>query len=129
MGIKTLLFIGEKPKRSKIKTTRKPKFFDAALLSCQSPHLFKNSPYQIIHLSDRPIHSFYLSDEDIKMTFLQHSIQIVGQKREISDKEALDAVTNFLFKEANRVTILSNFHKRKIKPKLMKGKRLPEKIT
>lgn len=100
---KELIFIGEKANENEMEIKYKPDFYDALLLSKQSP---QNAPYQSIHLRTNAKVSIHFS-QNIKFTYQQHSWKIEGEKH-LTEEEAFALFKSFAIREGKKVTYLAH---------------------
>jgi hypothetical protein len=105
----SLIFIGEQMNKKVVRITNKPSFYDALLLSNQTPQPTKIIPYQSIPIRKNTTLSIRYRDDIIQLTYQGNSIQIIADNRELSEKEVFELLHNFAVKEGDRVTFLRTF--------------------
>ncbi|MGG1679238.1 hypothetical protein ACIFOT_26455 [Neobacillus sp. NRS-1170] len=105
----SLIFIGEKKCKKNLKFIRKPSFFDAILLSSQSPQSPKTPSYQSIPLDSKANIQIHFYDSNIHLIYQKQSLQIFSSHRHLTETEVFDLFHNFAVKEGDKVSYLSFF--------------------
>lgn len=100
----SLIFIGEMPDEKVMRIKSKPEFYDAVILSKQSPRSIKNAPYQFIPLGG----SIHFCENDVKFTFHQHSLQIMGNQQ-LTETDVYNILNHFAVKKGNQISFLVHF--------------------
>ncbi len=110
----SIIFIGEKLREREWRITREPDFYDAILLSHQSPQKARAAanPYQSIPLRSANI-AFNLCDHHIYFTYHHQTLLIAKEGTEPTEEEIFDVFHNLLLKEGNRVSYLVQMPKGK----------------
>ncbi|MDR7240767.1 hypothetical protein [Neobacillus drentensis] len=111
MEKKSIVFIGEQYNKQQVEIKSKPGFFDAVQLATQSPHTTKDSPYQTIPFYKKAIIPIQIYNSNIQISYDRHShsLQIVKENNELTEKEVLELLHHFAIKEDNKVSFLAVF--------------------
>ncbi|MEH7334236.1 hypothetical protein V7161_16440 [Neobacillus drentensis] len=105
----SLIFIGEKKSKKNLQFTRKPSFYDAILLSNQSPQSPKAPSYQSIPLDSKANIQFHFYDSNIHLIYQKQSLKIFSCHRQLTETEVFDLFHHFAVKEGDKVSFLSFF--------------------
>ncbi|WHY86113.1 hypothetical protein QNH39_26655 [Neobacillus novalis] len=120
----SLIFIGEKKRNKELQLKSKPGFSDAICLSKQSTHTTKNTSYQSIPIDGKKNLSIYFCDEDIQFIYHNMSLQLLAGDKNPTDEDALEVISNFAFKEGNKVTFLKLLPEPNMIPRKKKKERV-----
>jgi hypothetical protein len=107
----SIVFIGEQYNKQQVEVKSKPSFFDAVQLATQSPHTTEDSPYQSIPFNKKAIIPIQIYNSNIHISYDRHShsLQIVKENNELTEKEVFELLHHFAIKEDNRVSFLAIF--------------------
>ncbi|WP_223594789.1 hypothetical protein [Neobacillus bataviensis] len=105
----SLIFIGEKKSKKNLQFTRKPSFYDAILLSNQSPQSPKAPSYQSIPLDSKANIQIHFYDSSIHLIYQKQSLKIFSRHRHLTETEVFDLFHHFAVKEGDKVSFLSFF--------------------
>lgn len=113
----SLFFIGKRIGEREWEITRKPDFYDAILLTHQSPQTMKAGElrYQRIPLPSANI-IFNLRDHNIHFNWDNQKHQIVMEGSELTEEEVTDAFKSLLFKQGTMVSYIVHMPKGKTCP-------------
>lgn len=104
--------------------TSKPRFYDALLLSNQSPHPTKSNPYQSIPLDHESKVAIHFYDQNIHVSYQQNKLQISATDHELTEEEVFNVINHFAFKQGNTVSFLGIPNPRKSKTRKRKQVRV-----
>ncbi|PGY12590.1 hypothetical protein [Bacillus sp. AFS031507] len=114
-----IIFIGKQNNNQKVEIKSKPSFFDALQLSTQSPHTTGDIPYQSIPFYKKAIIPIQINNSNIQISYHRHhhSLQIVKEDIDLTEKEVFELLNHFAIKEDNKVSFLAVFpnSKRRLK--------------
>ncbi|NHC38446.1 hypothetical protein G6549_00590 [Bacillus sp. MM2020_1] len=109
----SIVFIGEQYNKQQVEIKSKPSFFDAVQLATQSPHTTEDSdsPYQSIPFYKKAIIPIQIYNSNIQISYDRHShsLQIVKENNELTEKEVFELLHHFAIKEDNKVSFLAVF--------------------
>ena len=107
----SIIFIGEQKNKQEMEIKSKPSFFDAVQLSTQSPQTTEDTPYQSIPFNKKAIIPILIYNSNIQITYnrQRHSLQIVKEDNELTEKEVFELLNHFAIKEDDKVSFLAVF--------------------
>lgn len=113
----SIIFIGEQNNKQQVEIKSKPSFFDAVQLSTQSPHTTEDSPYQSIPVTKKAIIPIKVYNSNLQITYNRHrhSLQIVKEDHNLTEKEVFELLNHFAIKEDDKVSFLVVFPNEKNK--------------
>ncbi|OIK10627.1 hypothetical protein BIV60_20625 [Bacillus sp. MUM 116] len=98
----------------------KPRFSDALRIL---KHPSKNNFYQTIPLSETQFVAIYYQNRRFQFTYQNQSFLLFEGNQQLSEDAVYNIVNNFIVKEGNKVSYLTNFPEDKIRPaKRKKGR-------
>lgn len=104
----SIVFIAEQRYKQEIEIKGKPSFYDAVQLSTQSPQTTK-VPYKSIPFNKKATIPIHIFNSNIHITYEPHSLQILKEDNDLTEKEVFEFLNHFAVKEGNRVSILKVF--------------------